>query len=71
MRKLALALVALAALVATGCGDSQSTATKSEENGYRNPSKYPPPEAGQMGPKTPSANQGSPLGPPPGAKAGQ
>ena len=51
-----LPLALAAALAVGGCtGDSQSTATKEEENAFRNPSKTPPPEAGKIGGGPPPA----------------
>lgn len=72
-----LALGLIAAALLTGCGSgTQTTATKEEQSSYTNPRLTPPPEAGQMGPKSgagaPPAGPaaGPPPGPPPGAQAG-
>ncbi len=45
LKYLSLALISLMALGLVGCGSEESTATKSEENSYRNPPKEPPPGA--------------------------
>lgn len=47
MKKLIFAFLALMTVLAmTGCGDTQTSATKEEEENYANPVKEPPPEAG-------------------------
>lgn len=70
VRTLTLLLVALCAIAAVGCGDTQAKATAEEEKGFRNPSKMPPAEAGQMAPKEGvPQNTPSPIGVAPGVKA--
>lgn len=73
MRKL-LVLVPLLSIGLLGCGSSEATATKDEEEHFRNPSKTPPPEAGGP-PKGPAAPAGATydqakMGPPPEALKG-
>jgi hypothetical protein len=73
MRKL-LILVPLLSVGLMGCGSSEATATKDEEEHFRNPSKTPPPEAGgpPAGPGAPSGATFDPkkMGAPPEALKG-
>lgn len=59
MERLPLILVALLAigLVAGGCGNEEAKATQKEEENFRNPSKTPPPEAGNIGGPPPDAGK--------------
>lgn len=75
MRKLIILLPIIGlGLLCGACGSSEATATKEEEEHFRNPSKVPPPEAG--GPTgAPGAPAGatydaSKMGPPPEALKG-
>jgi hypothetical protein len=72
MRKLiALTCCIAVGMAFAGCGSSEATATKDEEEHFRNPSKTPPPEAGGP-PSAPSGATYDPakMGPPPEALKG-
>jgi|GEM_PF-4701024 len=56
MRKTALYSILLGlAVIAYGCGEAKTTATKAEEDNYANPVKTIPPEAGGPPPTPPAA----------------
>jgi hypothetical protein len=76
MKRVLLLSLALGSVVAVGCsGDTQTSATKDEQNSYANPVKEPPAGASMMAPPGSGGGAAAPPGgapppPPAGAQAG-
>lgn len=77
MRKLivSVSMCLITGVLLSGCGSTEATATKAEEEHFRNPSKTPPPEAGGPpagpgGAPSGSTYDASKMGPPPEALKG-